>query len=96
MRVSTCNLHGKSTKAGVTVVIPQFSVKQFVLSTPPSHDYSRYAAESLSIRENNHVPFVRKVVFSLTLVSVSEVFISYRVAVWWTSGWRRAGWGSDL
>ncbi len=41
MRVSTCNLHGKSTKAGVTAVIPHFNIKQFVLSTPLDQDYSR-------------------------------------------------------
>ena len=34
IRVSTCNLHGKSHKAGVTALIPHFNMKQFIMSTP--------------------------------------------------------------
>ena len=36
VRVSTCNLHGKNNKAGITALVPQINFKQFVLSIPVS------------------------------------------------------------
>ncbi len=34
VRLSTCNLHGKTNKSGITVLIPHVNMKQFVLSVP--------------------------------------------------------------
>ncbi|XP_064637366.1 bridge-like lipid transfer protein family member 1 isoform X3 [Lineus longissimus] len=38
IRLSTCNLHGKNNKAGITALIQNVSLRQFVLATPTSHD----------------------------------------------------------
>ena len=40
IRLSTCNLHGKNNKAGITVLIPHIKVKQFVLSLPTMNQYN--------------------------------------------------------
>lgn len=39
VRVSTCNVHSHSTKLGVTVLIPEVNIKQFVLSIPVTQVY---------------------------------------------------------
>ena len=40
IRFSTCNLHGKNNKAGITVLIPHIKAKQYVLSLPTVHQYN--------------------------------------------------------
>ena len=40
MRLSTCNLHGKNDKAGVSALIPNINLRQFVPSVPISQAYS--------------------------------------------------------
>ncbi|KAI0212656.1 hypothetical protein LSAT2_002397 [Lamellibrachia satsuma] len=40
IRLSTCNLHGKNNKAGITALIPHIKVKQFVLSLPTLNQYN--------------------------------------------------------
>ena len=39
VRFATCNLHGKSNKAGITAVVPHFSLKQYIMSVPVTQDY---------------------------------------------------------
>lgn len=39
VRLATCNLHSINTKLGVSVLVPQINIKQFVLSIPISQQY---------------------------------------------------------
>jgi hypothetical protein len=39
IRLATCNLHGESTKAGISIVVPVINVRQFVMSVPVNRPF---------------------------------------------------------
>ena len=43
IRLSTCNLHGKHNEAGISVIITNINLRQFVLSIPINQAYSATA-----------------------------------------------------
>lgn len=43
VRLSTCNLHGKNNKAGISAMIPNINLRQFVLSIPISQGYDEHS-----------------------------------------------------